>query len=267
MCTPGSSFILEIPSSPVDTLIKSDLSVAAPVHINGGDFQNTQTSVLDSSKQNSTSRTPSSGQNDYQVSVIPQNILLRVSVPVGTLPGTIIHVQVPGDNRGIPAIVPPGVCQFNVSVPPIQDITDHEQLSYEQMMGYPQMQESYKAKNNNHLKSNTENTYEKEHEYKKVQHFKYEQQHMYETAPGCDENLFGYKGRKNNYGNSNLKMRQEPQQKHSLGSLSPRMVGPALMGEMVFENVTGKDKTSRNDVRDDDGGGNDAFGTNLSEKE
>mmetsp|Transcript_37454 Transcript_37454/g.87340 ORF Transcript_37454/g.87340 Transcript_37454/m.87340 type:complete len:407 (-) Transcript_37454:200-1420(-) len=48
----------------------------------------------------------------------PRPIQLLVNVPPGTTPGTALHVQVPGDGRVVSAVVPAGVRQFTVSVPP-----------------------------------------------------------------------------------------------------------------------------------------------------
>jgi len=46
--------------------------------------------------------------------------MLLVKTPPGTAPGTTIHVQIPGENRVIAAVVPDGVSEFYVTYEPRQ---------------------------------------------------------------------------------------------------------------------------------------------------
>lgn len=50
--------------------------------------------------------------------VDPNQNLMLVKVPPGCAPGTIIHVQVPGENRMVAAKVPPNVVEFHVAYEP-----------------------------------------------------------------------------------------------------------------------------------------------------
>jgi len=44
--------------------------------------------------------------------------LMLVRVPPGTSPGSTIHVQIPGENRRVAAVVPPDVSEFHVAYDP-----------------------------------------------------------------------------------------------------------------------------------------------------
>ena len=53
-----------------------------------------------------------------QSNIVSNTSLLKVTVPPGTLPGSIIHVQVPRENRRIAAQVPPDCTEFHVQYEP-----------------------------------------------------------------------------------------------------------------------------------------------------
>lgn len=69
----------------------------------------------------------------------PKNrVLVLVKVPPGTAAGTTIHVQVPGENRMIAAVVPPNVNAFHVSCTPKNKVetstSDHRNTMSGQMI-------------------------------------------------------------------------------------------------------------------------------------
>eukprot|EP00588_Corethron_pennatum_P014453 CAMPEP_0194277936 /NCGR_PEP_ID=MMETSP0169-20130528/10127_1 /TAXON_ID=218684 /ORGANISM="Corethron pennatum, Strain L29A3" /LENGTH=492 /DNA_ID=CAMNT_0039022021 /DNA_START=119 /DNA_END=1597 /DNA_ORIENTATION=+ len=62
----------------------------------------------------------------------PQPTLVQVNVPPGTQAGTTLHIRVPGDGRVVAAVVPPGVSQFTVSVPPLDQPAGAQVQNYGQ---------------------------------------------------------------------------------------------------------------------------------------
>jgi len=306
MCGPGSSFIVEIPpvtsvlpvekkqvqkgnqvpsvsaSSQLMSHPTENLPIATTVPINSGCNPATQASGTSYTQQNSVSHTPSFGQNIHHVSILPQPTLLQVRVPIGTSPGTTLHIKVPGDGRVVAAVVPPGVTQFNVSVPPISQVGIDYQQSYEEIMGYSQnhninqyqsngesahfsndqyqnssqahncisgQHEAYQLNKNNdeQRQSTAQGQYfnnRQEQEYEKIQHFKYQQQQMYETTQSYENSCLQNNGGKSD-GYKSSEKNEESQQKHSMGRISPWMAGPALMGGILVGSFTDNDKSSR----------------------
>jgi len=80
------------------------------------------------------------------IQTTPENnqLKLLVKVPPGTAPGSKLHVSVPGENRVIAAVVPPGVSEFQVSYSPrLSNKMQTENQSKTQMMGH-NISSSYK---------------------------------------------------------------------------------------------------------------------------
>jgi len=107
---PGSSFMVEFPgqSTPAPNShgpTPSAVSISSPATEPG-------VQIL----------TPPAATAPLQVSdqYSPQTTdkIVMVHVPPGVAPGSTLHVQVPGENRTIEAVVPPGVTQFHVKCPP-----------------------------------------------------------------------------------------------------------------------------------------------------
>ena len=66
--------------------------------------------------------------------VDPSKQLMLVKVPPGCAPGTILHVQIPGENRMVGAQVPPNVREFHVAYEP-QSRSQLQQPQFQQVVG------------------------------------------------------------------------------------------------------------------------------------
>mmetsp|Transcript_18 Transcript_18/g.35 ORF Transcript_18/g.35 Transcript_18/m.35 type:complete len:480 (+) Transcript_18:137-1576(+) len=107
---PGSSFMVEVPgqSTPLENSHGPNSSI---------------TSISSPTTEPGVQILPppvasSATQSLDQFSSLTADKLVMVHVPPGVSPGTTLHVQVPGENRTIAAVVPPGVTQFHVKCPP-----------------------------------------------------------------------------------------------------------------------------------------------------